>query len=127
MENVSNELKCIMATGCYKFRMAPERSRPIRLVLEYEPSSTTGSLRGRPIFLRQTSASTEFIFGDEGMEVSQPISPEATQPEVWVTDQINDFVHKLGFFDAKEDEEERVHNFQQLNQVLFCSIDKSIW
>ena len=52
-------------------------------------------------------------------------SPEKTELEAWSSEQITDFVRKLGFVESKEDEK-CIHHFLLLNEVVVHSIASNI-
>ena len=124
LENVSNELKCILTTGFYQISSLSVSGRSVlKLVLEYEPSSSLLPERRACLFSRQTSTSSQqsLHFADDYGTAEQP--PTEIHIKL-TTDQINDLVHKLGFLDSKGDEEANVHNFQHLNEVMLLPIAK---
>ncbi len=89
-ENVWNQLDSIWKTGYYqiKFSMAAGRNC-LQIILDYEPSATMN----KPALLRHLS--------NDGAEENQ--QPEACAKETLHRDQIDDFVHKLGFLDPQKD------------------------
>jgi len=95
---VARELDCIIATGKYLFQPPDASSRGAELILEYSPSQQ----------FTPTS-------------LSQP--PNLEGPELginmqhWNTEQIGDFVRKLGFLDTEKEGGDKIKNFLHVNEV----------
>ena len=94
----------------------------IQLRLDYQVESAT---KRQPRVLRQDSTSAGLVLDEVKPEVedlSQPDKTEALQMvlEQWGSEQITDFVRKLGFVESKDDEEQ-IHHFLVLNEVLVQS------
>ena len=87
----------------------------IQLRLDYQVESAT---KRQPRVLRQDSTSTGLVLDDEVEDPSQPDKMETLQTvlEQWGSEQITDFVRKLGFVESKDDEEQ-IHHFLVLNEV----------
>ena len=98
LENVAKELDCIIATGKYLFQTPDASSRGTELILEYSPSQQ----------FTPTS-------------LSQP--PNLEDPELginmqhWNSEQIGDFVRKLGFLDTEKEGGDKIKNFLHVNEV----------
>lgn len=96
LENVAKELDCIISTGNYLFQTPDTSSRGPELILEYSPSQQFTSL-------------------------SQPSNQE--DPELgmnkqrWNSEQIGDFVRKLGFLDSEQDGGDKIKHFLHVNEV----------
>lgn len=78
--------------------------------LKYQAASVT---KRHTQILKQESTLSVLTLGEE-VEHS---SPEKTELEAWSSEQITDFVRKLGFVESKEDEK-RIHHFLLLNEVV---------
>ena len=117
LENVSHDLKCIFKTGYYHFMSTTSDGRnSIQLRLDYQAES---AMKRQPRVLRQGSTSAELMLDEVKPEVEVPSQPDKTETllEQWGSEQITDFVRKLGFVESKEDEEQ-IHYFLVLNEVL---------
>jgi len=122
LENVSHDLKCIFKTGYYHFVSTTSDGRnSIQLRLDYQAESAT---KRQPRVLRQDSTSAGLMLDELKPELEDPSQPDKTETlhivlEQWGSEQITDFVRKLGFVESKEDEEQ-IHHFLVLNEVLSC-------
>ena len=89
--NVWNQLDSILKSGCYRihFSIAAGRSC-LQVVLDYEPSTVLNK--------------PEHLSTDELQENQQN---EDYAKETLHRDQIDDFVHKLGFLDPQKDKKEK--------------------
>jgi len=140
VENVSEELECIMKTGKFELIIIPSDTSLMdtnlhsdcKVRLCYEPIK---ELFDRKFRIRGTSESTS---SDISLVSSPPLAPPYFQnqalylPETWNREQIDDFVRKLGFLETQKADqsensvaevqksEQRVKTFQQLNQVGLC-------
>lgn len=85
--------------------------------LKYQAASVTKS---HTQILKQESTLSVLTLGEEVES-----SPEKTELEAWSSEQITDFVRKLGFVESKEDEK-RIHHFLLLNEVVVHSIASNI-
>jgi len=118
LENVSKELDCIMSTGYFELIVVPKQRNKVsqitgtvhecksKVLLHYQPkwehyhqqymcrTYVTNKLRTPPSLKRNLLCS----------QVQ------------WNSDQIDEFVRKLGFLEAQK-VEQPVKRFQQLNQV----------
>ena len=138
VENVSEELECIMKTGYFELIITPTDTSLMdtnldsgcKMILYYEPIK---ELFDRKFRKRGASESTS---SDVSMVSSPPPPPSpyfqkqaSYLPETWNREQIDDFVRKLGFLETQKADqsekpvaeaqkpEQRVKAFQQLNQV----------
>ncbi len=93
-ENVWNQLDNILKSGCYRitFSMVAERSC-LQVVLDYEPSATMN----KPFLLKHLSTDV----------LQENQQPEACAKETLHRDQIDAFVHKLGFLEPQKDKKEK--------------------
>lgn len=91
--------------------------------LKYQAASVT---KRQTQVLQQESTSSVLTLDEE---IEHSSSPEKTELEVvlepWSSEQITDFVRKLGFVESKEDEK-RIHHFLLLNEVLIHSIASNL-
>lgn len=127
MENVSNELECIMKTGQFKLVIMPKRISGTSK-MDYEATVEHNS----GVFLYYEPAKEVYLqrhrlwtLSESHNDLPLPvISPRVERhfsciSETWSNEQIDDFVRKLGFLEAQStDVDQRVKLFQQLNQVV---------
>ena len=124
LENVAKELDCIISTGKFELVIYPKR------IARY--SQTIGAAGGansevllhylpmKELYHRKYRQSVLSDSSPQDMDSSMTMSPvvlERHQPflqETWDNKQIEDFVRKLGFLAAVE---QNVKQFQQINQV----------
>ena len=91
----------------------------IQLRLDYQAESAT---KRQPRVLRQDSTSAGLMLDEVEPELEGTSQPDKTETqqmvlEQWGSEQITDFVRKLGFVESKEDEK-RIQDFLLLNEVL---------
>ena len=98
LENVAKELDCIISTGNYLFQTPDTSSRGAELILEYSPSQ-----QFTPTSLSQPS------------NLEDPELGMNTQR--WNSEQIGDFVRKLGFLDTEKEGGDKIKNFLHINEV----------
>ena len=80
--NVWNQLDSVLKSGCYRINLSIAAGRScLQVVLDYEPSTI--------------------------MSKPENQQPEACAKETLHRDQIDDFVHKLGFLDPQKDKKEK--------------------
>ena len=95
---MAKELDCIIATGNYLLQTPDASCRGAELVLEY-------------------SASQQFT----PTSLSQPPCLEGSELGInvqhWNTEQIGDFVLKLGFLDTETEGGDKIKNFLHVNEV----------
>ena len=117
-DTLKNALDIILKNGEYQILatlVAHERSTyaSLKLVLKYEPStSATGK---RVSYAKQMSTMSLTLTTYEVDQAKQ--TDEEIQTEEMTIEQINDFVHKLGFLDNIKEEDQKVQDFLQLNEV----------
>jgi len=99
-----------MRTGYFELIVKPKRSNKSEILLHYQPFE---ELYRRKHTHRKTSESENICIN---ISNAPPSSAFRCLPEVWNSEQINEFVRKLGFLEAQKVEQQ----FQQLNQVYFC-------
>ena len=122
LQNVSHDLECIFKTGRYHFVLpTSDGINSIQLHLEYQAAS---AIKRQPQ-AQQESTTPAPMLNDVKLETkdsSQLQKTEAPQTvlEKWGSEQIADFVRRLGFVESKEDEK-RIHDFLLLNEVLIIS------
>jgi hypothetical protein len=91
---MEKELKNIIETGIYTFELASRAcGGKSCILLEYTPSS-------KPVAVESSS-----------------VTQMATQMERWGSEQINDFVLKLGFLDAQGEGGYQIKRFLHVNEV----------
>ena len=84
---MAKELDCIITTGNYLFQTSDTSGSGTELILEYSPSH------------------------------SQPASQENSEVQCWNSEQINDFVRKLGFLDTEKEGGDKIKHFLHINEV----------
>lgn len=100
LENVANELDCIITTGKYLFYTPDPSNSMTELILEYNPSP---SCRSHPLSTSQ-HASLEDL-------------ESAVNMQRWNSEQIRDFVRKLGFLDTEKEGGNKIKHFLHVNEV----------
>jgi len=143
VENVSEELECIMNTGHFKLIIASHRTlenlqmdtdinSSCKVLLYYEPIKELFDRK----FKRTRGVSESSGTTDNSLVTSPPHYQKqaSCSPEIWNREQIDDFVRKLGFLETQkvdqpenlileaQKSEQRVKTFQQLNQVTMYEI-----
>ena len=138
MQNVARDLDRIVSSGYYTFTLVRDSmgSMSTQIILEYEPSS---------LFHQQPeSLETATQQSDDASNTSSPSSVSESSPskngmhqiklesedfsslaekqstiETWNTEQVGDFVRKLGFFEKEKDSEggEKIKHFLRVNEV----------
>jgi len=119
LENVSKELDCIMSTGYFELIVVPKQNNKVsqittgivdecnsKVLLHYQPKRE---------HYHQQYISRSFV----NNKLSTPPSVRKNlccTLEQWNSEQIDEFVRKLGFLEAQK-VEQPVKRFQQLNQV----------
>ena len=101
LENVDKELDCIIATGNYLFLTLENGS--LCLKLEYNPSHQ---------FFPLCSPSS--------FQLSNLTDSDAVVKQRWNSEQISDFVRKLGFLDREEEGGDKIKHFLHINEVCVC-------
>ena len=110
---MAKDLDCIIQTGHYQFEFTS--SEGIVMTLQYCPAdSPQAALPAQP----------------SSLENGSPQRPRPTKPsdkegpggkERWSKEQIDDFVRKLGFWDAEKGED-KIKHFLHLNEVFHWDI-----
>ena len=95
LENIDNQLKCIIKTGHYHFNVAPSAAKT-----------------GQEIELVYLLPSTNAGNGDEVSQHGSNVRAEAIKWERWKRESIDEFVQKLGFLDN-----DQIQNFIKQNEV----------
>lgn len=153
LQNVANELDCIITTGYYIFTLTQDSSCGVstQIILEYKPSTSpqqqqqsNSNLTSSGQHLQAPSSSSSSSDGQQPLSFedgalpppdrtlprmmtrtdSQAISSDLQGPrlstmERWNTEQIGDFVRKLGFLDKEKDKEggDKIKHFLHVNEV----------
>ena len=97
---MAKELDCIIRTGNYHFQTSDTSGGGAELILEYIPS-----------------LSHQF---PPTLPHSQPSSQEDSEVQCWNSEQINDFVRKLGFLDTEKEGGDKIKHFLHINEVCMC-------
>jgi len=112
IENVSHELDCIFETGYYRYVFSSLGGKnTIQMYLKYRAAS---AVKKPPEVYRQESTSSGLSLDDVELDTEQM---ETEIMEKLGSEQITDFVRKLGFIESKK-HEEQIQLFQQLNEVI---------
>ena len=116
LENVSTELDCIMKSGHFKLIIKPKKiSETIaennsEVLLHYEPTIES--------YLQKLRLQRLSVCHDNASSTSHIERQFSSVSEIWNSEQIDDFVRKLGFLEVQSaDVGQKVKLFQQLNQV----------
>ena len=116
LQNVANELECIINTGQYTFTLSSGASGgEASMNLEYTPSarpSLPPSSMGEDGVTSRTYASESFQ--ETGVVNGTQL---VSRMENWTREQINDFVRKLGFLDAQKEGGDKIKLFLHINEV----------
>ncbi len=118
LQNVAKELDGILQSGYYTFRLSSASTSRAEIMLEYDlHSSLPPGLRQpaqgsqppslddmgpRSTFSRMDSRGDEYL---------------STTLERWNSEQINDFVRKLGFLDTEKEGGDSIKHFLHINEV----------
>ncbi len=120
IQNVAKELDKVLETGQFSFKL-PSDGRA-HMILEYIPSSSQGpSLEevdggGTTVRTRTSSSRPEQLkFSDSEGGVGK-----RSKAEQWNSEQIGDFVRKLGFMDAEREGGEKIKHFRHISFVSDC-------
>lgn len=103
LQNVANDLDCIIQTGQYHFEFAS--SKGIVISLQYSPAVSAQAV---PSILEDGSI--------QEPETHNEI--EGCDSERWSKEQIDDFVRKLGFLDSEKGGD-MIKNFLHVNEVCY--------
>ena len=141
LENVANELDCILATGFYQFSLSNAKGSQIALVYEPSLSQAAPALQQQQQLQQQQAppqatpgAATPTAPGARHLQLQYPqIVREVSQvdeaagvvrggTEKWSREQINDFVRKLGFLDSEAEGGEKIKRFIHLNEVCVSTV-----
>ena len=116
IENVSHELDCIFKTGYYRYVFSSHGGKnTIQMYLKYQAASAA---KKPPEVYRQESTSSGLSLDE--VELDTECVPQQMETEIMEklgSEQITDFVRKLGFMESKK-HEEQIQLFQQLNEVI---------
>lgn len=112
-------MECISNTGVYIFNLgeADEISSEKNLMLlEYQPEQLT---------IDSSCSPSPHHNVDAPLQVHAKFQMKKARIERWNSEQIRDFVRKLGFLDKDEEGGDNIKHFLQLNQVtkLIPSMD----
>ncbi len=114
LQNVAQELDCIIGTGSYIFNLGGEEigSGRGQMLLEYEAAASA------PLPAPSTTSPTAtptLEKGESQLEVGR-VEVGRARKERWTAEQIGDFLRKLGFMDSDR-ENQRIKHFLHLSQV----------
>ena len=117
LQNVARQLHEIFETGHYSFKLPIHGEAELRL--EYTPADQTSSTE------LSTESETGSTIGDSIMAIEKTNSDdiiiksggEGPMQEQWNSEQIGDFVRKLGFIDLEKEGGEKIKHFRYINTV----------
>lgn len=102
-------LKCIINTGYFNFvRSSGASGVHSKITLCYTPLSGNAVPHQRPVKDECNLQSSDDING---------MAEAGIQMEMWNSEQISDFVLKLGFLDAKGENDTHIKKFLHINEV----------
>ena len=112
LQSIAQQLDEILETGFYSFKLSVDGE--VQLCLEYTPSTNQtssvdlkeGSYDETPN--GQTLLSAKPNCSDTGM---------VSEQEKWNSEQIGDFVRKLGFMDTEKEGGKKIKHFRHLSTV----------
>ena len=135
-----------MSSGSYTFALIRDSfgNMSTQIMLEYKPSASSHQ-QAEPMQTdvqdcdsSSTTSSSSSISGDQESRSSTDIPQQSkTEPqaqflladktsaiEKWNTEQVGDFVRKLGFFEKEKDREggEKIKHFLHVNQVTIIDV-----
>ena len=120
LQNVAMELGKVMDTGYYSFKLPTDGEA--QMILEYIPSSIQTSntfeegvdggttVRSRASSSQISKLETQISDLERGMS-------KRSKPEQWNSEQIGDFVRKLGFMDTEREGGEKIKHFRHISSV----------
>lgn len=130
LENVAKELHCIIKTGYYIFCTPDASSNVTEIMLKYTPSAShqscpTSSLQSsQPSSLEDVEAVPlhEQTFPDVVLqqESQNTHNTPVVNVQHWNSEQISDFVRKLGFLDTEKEGGHDIKHFLHVNEVCVC-------
>ena len=121
---MAQDLDCITRTGFYLFHLTEDTGEgEAEIFLEYSPSSSGQqpfSFPSQPSSLEDPEArpitAAQLSEARSGSEDFTGV-PRVPKAERWNSEQINDFVRKLGFLDTETKQGEAIKNFLHINEV----------
>ena len=118
LQNVEKELDKILETGCYSFKIIEGE---VQMILELIPHGS------RTSYISEESMDSETAFKAEPKPVELDMSNgKAPKQKQWNSEQIGDFVRKLGFMDTEKKGGEKIKHFRHISTVsvlrvlLYC-------
>ena len=127
LQNVANELECIITTGYYIFTFSQDNagSSSAQIMLKYKPSTlpcysqSSLPLAKRSLSSKNGDVSPDTVQTSAIYEESCDETDLRPNVECWNTEQISDFVRKLGFLDKEKDKVEGIRQFLHINEVKY--------
>ena len=119
-----------MSTGYFELIVQPKRSTKVsqiiagaaveyksEVLLHYQPVKELYHMKRMH---KELSAESDSVDSNKSNTPPSTLRSLSCIPEVWNSEQTNEFVRKLGFLEAQK-VEQQVKRFQQLNQVcILC-------
>ena len=114
---MEGELECIWHSGFFILKMIAESSgQDTKILLQYSPDQSFS-----PQISEAESSLSQHVSLQPDLQCSVSLSLTSNM-ETWNREQINEFVRKLGFLDAKEEGSERIKHFLYINEVCVITI-----
>ena len=120
LQNVAMELDKVMDTGYYSFKLPTDGEA--QMTLEYIPSSIQTSntfeegVDGGTTVRSRSSSSQISKLETQTSDLERGMS-KRSKPEQWNSEQIGDFVRKLGFMDTEREGGEKIKHFRHISSV----------
>ncbi len=120
LQNVAKELDKVLETGYYSFKLPTDGEA--QMILEYVPSTSQTSntfeegVDGGTTVRSRASSSHTSKLEPQTSDLERGIS-KRSKPEQWNSEQIGDFVRKLGFMDTEREGGEKIKHFRHISSV----------
>ena len=124
LQNVAHQLDEIYETGHYLFKLPIDGEAELSLKytpsahqtssIEWSTESETGSTSGVSIMTSGERKSNDLVVDSGG---------ESPIVEQWSSEQIGDFVRKLGFMDSEKERGKKIKNFRYISTVSFIAFE----
>jgi hypothetical protein len=114
IQNVANELECIIKTGCFIFTLVADGGS---MTLEYLPFA-------KPYLMTVSPAENDDNSDDKSYThynscSSSHCTTVPSSKEIWSSEQIHDFVLKLGFLNAEKEGGSQIKHFLCISEVWY--------
>ena len=112
IQSVAHQLDVILDTGYYSFKLNIDGE--VQMTLEYTPSASHPSRMEEGTDGRATAQATGSWTITSQLSGTTEKTPKHDQ---WNSEQIGDFVRKLGFMDTEKEGGEKIKRFKHINSV----------